>query len=83
MGIYVNEENDRFMVTEVKKNERNQNDLVQFMKNGDLLTVLRNTKTMQIDSLFQMARQAAAGMVYLEDKNIVHRDLALSIDFRF
>ena len=53
------------------------------MKNGDLLTVLRNTKTIQIDSLFQMARQAAAGMVYLEDKNIVHRDLALSIDFRF
>ena len=47
------------------------------MKKGDLLSLLRNDKNISLETLFQMARQAAAGMVYLEDRNIIHRDLAL------
>ena len=53
------------------------------MKKGDLLTLLRNDKNVSLTTLFQMAKQAAAGMVYLEDRNIVHRDLALRKRLRF
>ena len=48
------------------------------MKLGDLLSLVRNEKDLNELTLLDMARQAAAGMVYLSDKNIVHRDLALS-----
>ena len=47
------------------------------MKKGDLLSLLRNDKNIPLVTLFQLARQACSGMVYLADKNIVHRDLAL------
>ena len=51
------------------------------MPKGDLLSLLRRDekKNIQVESLLSMARQAAAGMVYLQDQNIVHRDLALRI----
>jgi serine/threonine protein kinase len=51
------------------------------MHKGDLLSLLRNDTKMSIDmaAMIQISRQAAAGMVYLSDKNIVHRDLALRI----
>ena len=47
------------------------------MTKGDLLSLLRNDAKIDQKAMLQMARQAAAGMVYLEDRNIVHRDLAL------
>jgi serine/threonine protein kinase len=50
----------------------------QFMASGDLLTLLRRDNKIDTSIMIEMSRQAASGMVYLQDRNIVHRDLALS-----
>jgi serine/threonine protein kinase len=62
------------------------------MSNGDLLTLLKNdeTKSINVSEMVYMVKQASAGMAYLgnfktlrlvnfflEEKKIVHRDLAL------
>lgn len=42
------------------------------MEKGTLLDVLKN-ETFTVDQLLKMAKDIASGMVYLEQKKIVHR----------
>ena len=55
------------------------------MDKGNLLQLLQKDEDRKIDMLdmIDMTRQSACGMSYLEDKKIVHRDLALSNYFIF
>lgn len=47
------------------------------MRKGNLLKVVQDDSTITTLDLLQMAKQAAAGMAYLEQQHIIHRDLAL------
>ncbi len=47
------------------------------MPKGNLLKVIQEDPTIEVEEMIKMAKQAAAGMAYLETKKIVHRDLAL------
>ena len=47
------------------------------MAKGNLLTLVKSEIPISIYEMLDMSRQAAAGMAYLEDQKIVHRDLAL------
>ncbi|KAH3766075.1 tyrosine-protein kinase TXK [Pelomyxa schiedti] len=54
--------------------------VLEFMDGGDLHTFLRNKKksggSFLTPDLLQMARDAACGMMAMEEQHIVHRDLA-------
>lgn len=61
---FFNKENDRFLV-------------FKYMPNGDLLSLLRKQgKMFSTDDLVTMAFGATNGMHYLEEKGLIHRDLA-------
>jgi len=47
------------------------------MPKGNLLKVVQEDKSITVEDMIKMAKQAASGMAYLEDQKIVHRDLAL------
>uniref|UniRef100_A0AC35UHA7 Tyrosine-protein kinase n=1 Tax=Rhabditophanes sp. KR3021 TaxID=114890 RepID=A0AC35UHA7_9BILA len=52
--------------------------ITEFMNKGNLLDYLRklNKNALPPSVLLHMASQVAAGMVYLESRNIIHRDIA-------
>lgn len=51
--------------------------ILEYMSNGDLLQFLQKNKTkLTLENLVFIAKQLALGMKYLEDNNIIHRDVA-------
>jgi serine/threonine protein kinase len=56
--------------------------VTEFMPLGNALDLLKKDteNTITVSDMMQMARQAASGMAYLASQNIVHRDLALSME---
>lgn len=51
---------------------------MEYMNKGDLLSYIRtNEKSLTQANLFDMAEQISCGMSYLEEKHVIHRDLAL------
>jgi len=64
LGIFIDNSGFQYIVTE-------------FMPKGNLLKVVQSDKSILISDLINMAKQAAAGMTYLESQSIIHRDLAL------
>ena len=51
--------------------------VTEFMKHNSLLEYLRGEgRSTKLSQLIDMASQVAAGMAYLEERNIIHKDLA-------
>ena len=50
--------------------------ITEFMKHGSLLEYLRGERSLKLSQLINMAAQMAAGMAYLEEQNVTHRNLA-------
>ncbi len=52
---------------------------------GDLLTLLKNDnqKSISVKALINASNQIAAGLMYLEEKKVIHYDLALRIIQKF
>jgi len=64
LGIYVSPQNEKYIVTE-------------FLQMGDLVTWLGKNKTLlQPNDLIGICRQAASGMLFLEQSKVIHCDLA-------
>lgn len=67
LGLYIDPtKGEKYIVTE-------------YLSKGSLHDLLRNedeTQKLKLPQLLRMIVQAAAGMVYLADKKIIHRDLA-------
>ena len=50
--------------------------VTELMKHGNLLQYLRGEgRATELPQLIEMASQVAAGMAYLEEQNVIHRDL--------
>jgi len=65
LGLFISPSGEYFLVTE-------------FMNRGSLdQMIIKNKDSITQLDLLAMAKQAAAGMAYLESQGIVHRDLAL------
>jgi len=64
LGLHTSQTGDQYIVME-------------YLSNGSLDAVLKTESNLKIGDLLIMSKQAAAGMLYLEQQKIVHRDLAL------
>src|SRR5690242_7683890 len=65
-GIFTDAEGSKYLVTEL-------------LSKGNLQHVLlEHGSTLNQADLLGMARDSAAGMAYLHDQNVLHRDLSLS-----
>ena len=65
-GIYKDPENFKYLVTEL-------------LTKGDVKSLLTSSEiSLEIVDLLSMAKDAAAGMAYLHQQNVLHRDLSLS-----
>lgn len=63
-GKYTSEKGENYIVTE-------------FMSKGNLLNLLRNSpNAFNLFELMDMALDACKGMVFLSERNMVHRDLS-------
>jgi len=52
--------------------------VMEYLSHGSLSNLLlKESRNMTVRDLIDMAKQAAAGMLHLENANVVHRDLAL------
>jgi len=67
----------QFLGIYIDSKDRAQYIVTEFMSLGALDTLLREKGEMSTEVLIDMAEQIVAGMLYLETKSIVHRDLAL------
>jgi serine/threonine protein kinase len=65
LGIFTAEDNERYIVTE-------------YLSKGSLAKLLQNLKSpLDVIDLLMITIQALAGLIYLEESEILHRDLAL------
>jgi len=65
LGLFIDLENNNYMVLE-------------FLSFGSLDHLLQNKKAVvEVNTLFNISQQIAAGMIFLEENHIIHRDLAL------
>ena len=64
-GIYQDRDNNKYLVTEL-------------LTKGDVRSLLLSDDSLEIVDLLSMAKDTAAGMSYLHQQNVLHRDLSLS-----
>ena len=67
-GIYQDSNNNKYLVTEL-------------LTKGDVKSLLvSNDISLELVDLLSMAKDTAAGMAYLHQQNVLHRDLSLSMN---
>ena len=65
-GIYRDRDNNKYLVTEL-------------LTKGDVRSLLiSEDNSLEVVDLLSMAKDTAAGMAYLHQQNVLHRDLSLS-----